>query len=57
MPHTANNQPSRTISGDKNIYGAGQDRRQTDRQTNRHINTMNRPGLRAGSIENLNINI
>ena len=33
-------------------YKAGQDCAQTDRQTDRHINTMNRPGLRAGPIEN-----
>ena len=34
------------INHDK-IYGAGQDGRQTDTQTDRHINTMTRPGLRA----------
>ena len=33
------------------IYGAGQARK----QKNRHFNTMNRPGLRAGSIENCHI--
>ena len=39
--------------GTKNIWG--QTDRQTDKHADRHINTMNRPGLRAGPIENNNL--
>ena len=35
------------VRGDKQI------KRETDRQTNRHINTLTRPGLRAGPSENI----
>ena len=37
------------MRGLEKIYGAGQD----DRHAEKHFNTMNRPGLRAGSIENV----
>ena len=38
------------MRGLEKIYGEGTDRH-TDRHTHTHFNTVNRPGLRAGSIE------
>ena len=37
---------------DFGITGGGTDSQATDRQTDTHINTMNRPGLGAGLSEN-----
>ena len=39
-----------SIYGDKKYMGRD---KIADKQTDREINTMNRPGLRAGSIENM----
>ena len=44
LPHSA-------MRGLEKIYGEGTDR-QTRRHADTHFNTVNRPGLRAGSIEN-----
>ena len=48
--------PNLVIYGDKKYMGRGKIAdRHPNRQTNRQINTMNRPGLRAGSIENIQL--
>ena len=38
--------------GEYELWVGGQTNTQTDRQTDRHINTMTRPGLGAGPSEN-----